>query len=153
MPTVTLAREFGDSDRDTSPTLVFYRAVGEGIRYPDDVVSLLNAQGVETGRLSGRNPITHDQWWIPVTALAAAGAPYAKALASVIQTWLKERKGRQVRLENGRSRITAITVADAERMLVALTKHEKQLGAVHVTKAKKPPAKKTPVERAKRHRK
>jgi hypothetical protein len=153
MPTVTLAREFGASDRDSSPALVFCRAVGEGIHYPDDVVSLLNAQGVETGRLSGRNPITHDQWWIPVTALAAAGAPYAKALASVIQTWLKERKGRQVRLDNGRSRITANTVADAERMLLALTKHEKQLGAVHVTKARKPAAQKTPVKRAKRHRK
>ena len=65
-----------------------------------------------------------------------------EGLASVIQTWLKERKGRQVR-----SRITANTVADAERMLLALTKHEKQLGAVHVTKARKPAARKTPVKR------
>jgi hypothetical protein len=73
-------------------TLVFYRAASEGIRYPDDVVNMLNAEGVQTGRLTGRNPITHDQWWIPVTALAAAGAPYAKALVSVIQTWLKERE-------------------------------------------------------------
>ena len=152
MPTVTLAREFGASDRDTSPTLVFYRAVGEGIRYPDDVVSLLNAQGVETGRLSGRNPITHDQWWIPVTALAAAGAPYAKALTSVIQAWLKERKGRQVRLENGRSKVTASTPADAERLLAAITRHEKHLEAVHVTKARKPLAKKGTAKKTKRRK-
>jgi len=66
-----------------------------------------------------------------------------KALASVIQTWLKERKGRQVRLENGRSKITANTPEDAMRMLAALTKHQKQLGPLHVTKARKSPAKKT----------
>jgi hypothetical protein len=139
-------------ERKCGPTLVFYRAAGEGIRYPDDVVNLLNAEGVETGMLRARNPVTHDQWWIPVAALAAAGAPYAKALASVIQTWLKERKGRQVRLENGRSRITANTAADAERLLVALTKHEKQLGTLHVTKARRPTAKKTTPKRTKKHR-
>ena len=132
------------------PTLVFYRAAGEGIRYPDDVVNLLNAKGVQTGRLTSRNPITHDQWWIPVTAVAAAGAPYAKALVSVIQTSLKERKGRQVRLENGRSRITANTTADVERLLAAMTKHEKQLRAFHVTKARKPPARKARATRKKK---
>lgn len=136
-------------DEEIGPTLVFYRAAGEGIRYPDDVVNLLNAEGVQTGRLTGRNPITHDQWWIPITALAAAGAPYVKALVSVIQTWLKEQKGRQVRLENGRSRVAANTAADAERLLAALTKHEKQLGALHVTKARKPPARKAPAQRTK----
>ena len=67
--------------------------------------------------------------------LAAADAPYAKALLAIIRTWLKERKGRQVRIENGRSRITANTPEDAIRMLAALTKHEKQLRLVHVTKA------------------
>jgi len=138
-------------DGESSPTLIFHRAAGEGIRYPDDVVHLLNAGGVKTGTLRARNPITHDQWWIPVVALAAAGAPYAKALASVIQTWLKERKGRQVRLENGSSRITADTAADAERLLVALTKHEKQLRTFHVTKGQKPPAKKAAGRRKKSH--
>jgi hypothetical protein len=96
-------------------TLVFYRAADEGIRHPSDVVDLLNAEGIETGTLRARNPITHDQWWIPVVDLAKAGTPYVIALAAVVRTWLKERKGRQVRLENGRSKITASTVADAER--------------------------------------
>ena len=127
--------------RTGSATFVFYRAAGEGIRHPADVVELLNASGIQTGTLRARNPITHDQWWIPVTALAAVAAPYAKALASVAKTWIKERKGRQVRLENGRSKITANTAADAERLLAALTKHEKQLGLLHVTKARQPPAK------------
>lgn len=135
-----------------SPTLVFYRAAGEGIRHPDDVVNLLNAEGIATGMLRARNPVTHDQWWIPVAALTAAGAPYAKALASVIQTWLKERKGRQVRLENGRSRITANTPADAERLLVAVAKHEKQLGDLHVTNARRSTAKKTTAKRTKKRR-
>jgi hypothetical protein len=49
-----------------------------------------------------------------------------------------KRRGRQVRLENGRSRITANSVADAEKLLAALTKHEKQLGLLHVTKARQP---------------
>ena len=71
--------------------VLFCRAAGEGIRVPDDVVDLLNDEGVQTGSLTGRNPITHDQWWIPIATLAAAGAPYAKALGSVILTWLKER--------------------------------------------------------------
>lgn len=137
-------------DEKIGPKLVFYRAAGEGVRYPDDVVNLLNTEGVQTGRLTGRNPITHDQWWIPVAALAAAGAPYAKALASVIQTWLKERKGRQVRLENGTSRVTANTAEDAERLLVALTMHEQQLEGLQVTKGRKSPAKKAPAKRTKR---
>jgi hypothetical protein len=133
-----------------SAALVFYRAASEGIHHPGDIVELLNAEGIQTGTLSARNPITHDQWWIPVTALAAAAAPYAKALASVAKTWIKERKGRQVRLENARSRITANTAADAERLLAALRKHEKQLGLLHVTKARKPPAKKTAAKRKKK---
>jgi len=135
---------------EIGPTLVFYRAASEGIRYPDDVVNMLNGEGVQTGRLTGRNPITHDQWWIPVTALAAAGAPYAKALVSVIQTWLKEGKGRQVRLENGRSRVTANTAAEAERLLAALTKHENQLGGLQVTKARKQPTRKARANRKKK---
>lgn len=127
--------------RTGSATLVFYRAARESVRHPGDVVQLLKVEGIETGTLRARNPITHDQWWIPVTVLAAAAAPYAKALASVAVAWIKERKGRQVRLENGRSRITANTAADAERLLAALTKHEKQLGLLHVTKARQSPAK------------
>ena len=150
MAIVTRVRKLSDpEDRETGPTLVFYRAAAEGIRYPGDVVELLKAEGIKTGTLRARNPITHDQWWIPVTALAAAGVPYAKALVSVVQTWLKERKGRQVRLENGRSRITANTPADAERLLAALTKHEKQLGALHVTKARKLQPKKNAPKRGK----
>ena len=128
--------------RTGSATIVFYRAAREGIRHPGDVVELLKAEGIQTGTLRARNPVTHDQWWIPVTALAAAAAPYAQALASVAKTWIKERRGRQVRLENGRSRVTANSAAAAERLLAALTKHEKQLGLLHVTKARKPPAKK-----------
>jgi hypothetical protein len=70
MATVALAREFGDSDSGTGPTLVFHRAAREGIRYPDDVVALLDAERVKTGMLRARNPITHDQWWIPVMEAA-----------------------------------------------------------------------------------
>ena len=147
-PFVERAANF--DDMETGPSLVFYRAKGEGIRYPDDVVSLLKTQGVQTGRLTARNPITHDQWWIPVTALAAAGAPYAKALASVIRAWLKARKGRQVRLENGRTKITANTSADAERLLVALTRHEKEIAALHITKAGKKQVKKATSRRTKK---
>jgi hypothetical protein len=143
MPTVALAREFGDSDSGTGPTLVFHRAAREGIRYPDDVVALLDAEGVKTGMLRARNPITHGQWWIPVTEAAKVGVPYAVALAAVIRAWLKERKGRQVKLQNGRTSITANTVADAERLLKALAKHEKQLDALQVTKARKPQPRKT----------
>ena len=74
MPTVALAREFGDSDSGTGPTLVFHRAAREGIRYPDDVVALLDAEGVKTGMLRARNPITHDQWWIPVMETSTSSA-------------------------------------------------------------------------------
>jgi len=68
--------------------------------------------------------------------LAKAGTPYAIALAAAVRAWLKE-KGRQVRLESGRSKITANTPADVERLLKALTKHEKELGTLHVTKARR----------------
>jgi len=71
------------SHRAGSATLVFYRAPGEGIRRPVDVVELLTAEDIETGTLRARNPVTHDQWWIPISVLAMAGRPYAKALASV----------------------------------------------------------------------
>jgi hypothetical protein len=143
MPTVTLARDFDDSHSDTGLTLAFHRAAREGIGYPDDVVALLDAEGVKTGRLRARNPIMHDQWWIPVVEAAKAGVPYADALAAVIRTWLKERKGRQVRLQIGRTSITANTVADAERLLKALAKHEKQLDALQVARARKPQPRKT----------
>ncbi len=152
MPTVTLARDFGHSDIDTGPTLAFHRAAREGIRYPDDVVALLAAEGVKTGMLRARNPITHDQWWIPVMEATKAGVPYAVALAAVIRTWLKERKGRQVRLRNGTTSITANTAADAERLLAALAKHEKQLRTLHVTKALKPKAPSTTAKRIKKRR-
>jgi hypothetical protein len=128
--------------RTGSATLVFHLAAHEHVRHPDSVIELLNAEGINTGTVIARNPITYDHWWIPVGVLAAAGAPYAKALASVANNWLKGRRGRQVRLENGRSRITANSVADAERLLIALTKHEKQLGLLQVAKAPKKPAKK-----------
>jgi hypothetical protein len=122
------------------PTLVFYRARGEGIRAPSDVVSRLRAEGLETGTLRTQNPITHDHWWIPIIKDAT---PYAIALGAVIRAWLQERKGRQVKLANGKLKITANTAADAERPLFALTKHEKSLGPVQVTKAanRKSPAK------------
>ena len=123
-------------------TLIFHRAPGEGIRSPSDVASLLNDAGIETGTPRGRNPVTHDQWWIPVSVVAAAGVPYVKAMASVIQTWLKARPGRQVRLENGRIKITANTADDAVRILAALNRHEKQLGPLQVARAKKSPPKK-----------
>ena len=80
-------------------TLIFYRAAGEGLRHPEDVASLLQDEGIKTGNLRARNPITHDQWWIPVSILATAVAPYARALASVVQTWIKETKGRKVVLK------------------------------------------------------
>lgn len=147
MATIAPARD----DHETGPKLVFHRASGEGLRYPDDLVALLNAEGVKTGMLRARNPITHDQWWIPVTALAAAGAPYARALASVIRTWLKERKGRQVRLQNGTSTVTANTAAEAERLLTALTKHAKHLDALHVTKARRLRPSKAASNRVKRN--
>jgi hypothetical protein len=120
-------------DEDSpQPTLVFYRAAGEEIRAPSDVVSLLRAEGLATGTLRARNPITHDHWWIPIIKEAA---PYAIALGAVIRAWLKERKGRQVKLENGKLKICANTAADVERLIRAVTKHEKMLGPVHVTKA------------------
>ena len=114
------------------PTLVFYRALSEGIRAPSDVVALLRAEGLETGTLRARNPITHDHWWIPIIKEVA---PYAIALGAVIRAWLKERKGRQVKLENGKLKICANTTADVERLLRALAEHERNPGAVQVTKA------------------
>jgi hypothetical protein len=122
--------------RTGSATLVFHLAAREHVRHPDSVIELLNAEGINTGTVIARNPITYDHWWIPVSVLAAAGAPYAKALASVANAWLKGRRGRKVQLENGRSRITANSVADAERLLAAFTKHEKQLGLLQVAKAR-----------------
>jgi hypothetical protein len=147
---IEVTRALSVTERSSQPTLVFYRAAGETIRVPDDVVSLLNREGVETGILQARNPVTHDQWWVPVLGMAKTGVPYAIALAAVIRTWLKERKGRQVKLENGRLKISADTPSDVERLLSALTKHEKKLGSLHVTKAKS--AAKVPVKRAVRKR-
>ena len=146
---VTRVRRLSDSDdEEDRPILVFYRAPGEGLLYPGDVVSLLNSEGIQTGTVRARNPITHDQWWIPV--LAAAGAPYVKALASVIRAWLKECNGRKVQVENDRVKISAGTAAEVERLLSALTKHGKQLGSLHVTKSTvKAPAKKTAKKRSK----
>ena len=116
-------------------SLVFYRAASEGLRHPGDDVALLQNEGVKTGTLRARNPITHDQWWIPITALAVAGRPYAKALASVVQTWLKERKGRRIELQYGCCKVAG-TAADAERLLRAIAKHEKELGPLHITGSK-----------------
>lgn len=136
--------------REGPAMLSFHLAPREEAHDPSDVVALLKAEGIRTGILRARNPITDNEWWIPVTALAAAAAPYAKALASVAIAWLKERRGRQVRLENGRSKVTANSAADAERLLVALTKHEEQLGLLHVTKARKKLAKKKAPAKAKK---
>jgi hypothetical protein len=151
-PDVGIPFDYDDSDGD-GPTLVFHRSPREEGRSPDDVISLLKSEGVKTGVRRTQNPPT-GEWWIPLIGLAAAGVPYAKALAAVIQTWLKERKGRQVRIENGRSRITANNPEDAVRILAALTKHEKQLRLAHVTKtrpaAKKLTAKKVTKKRAKK---
>ena len=116
-------------------SLVFCRAAGEGLRHPGDVVALLQNEGIKTGTVRARNPITHDQWWIPITALAVAGRPYAKALASVVQTWLKERKGRRIELQYGCCKVAG-TAADAERLLRAIAKHEKELGPLHITGSK-----------------
>ena len=128
--------------RTGSATLVFHTAAREDVHDPNSLIELLTAAGIRTGTIRVRNPIMHDQWWIPVTALAAAGAPYAKALASVAKDWLKGRRGRQVRLESGRSKVTANSAADAEKLLAALTKHEREIGPLRVAKARKKPAKK-----------
>jgi hypothetical protein len=138
---MAVARHSRSAKQTTGPMLVFYRAPRELIRPPGDVVSLLNDAGVETATVQGRNPVTHDEWLIPVISLATAGLPYAQVFAGVAKTWLQERKGRQVRLENGRSRITANTPEDAIRLLTALTKHEKEIAALHVTKSRKAPTK------------
>ncbi len=130
------------SHRTGSATLVFHTAAREDVHDPHGLVELLTAAGIRTGTIRVRNPIMHDQWWIPVTAVAAAGAPYAKALASVVKDWLKQRRSRQVRLESGRSKVTANSAADAERLLAALTKHEKEIGPLQVAKAPKKRAKK-----------
>jgi hypothetical protein len=134
MPIVTRARDLSDH---SEPALVFHRASGEAIKAPDDLVSLLRGQGFETGMLRARNPITHDQWWVPVIGLAKAGMPYAIAFGAVIRTWLKERKGRHVRFEYGRLRVSANRPSDAERLLSAIAKHKKELGLSYVTKAKR----------------
>ena len=136
--------------REGPAMLSFHLAPREEAHDPSDVVALLKAEGIRTGILRARNPITDNEWWIPVTALAAAAAPYAKALASVAIAWLKERRGRQVRLENGRSKVTANSVADAERLLAALTKHEEELGLLHVSKARKPAKKKAAAKKKKK---
>jgi hypothetical protein len=153
IPPPHVERLASTDETESGPKIVFYRAEGEVIRYPDDVVSLLTAQRIQTGGLVGRNPITHDQWWIPVAALVAAGAPYAKALTFVVQAWLKERKGRQVRLEIGKLRITANTVTEAERLLAALNKHAKQIDGLQVTKARKRLAKRARAKTTGKHRK
>jgi hypothetical protein len=136
--------------RTGSATLVFHTATREDVHDPNNLIELLTAAGIRTGMIRVRNPITDNQWWIPVTALAAAAAPYAQALASVAIAWLKERRGRQVRLENGRSKVTANSAADAERLLAAPTKHEEQLGLLQVTKAKKPAKKKAAAKKKKK---
>jgi len=47
---------------DKGPSPLFYRAPGEPIRSPSDVVALLKTAGFEIGTRRPRNPITHDQW-------------------------------------------------------------------------------------------
>jgi hypothetical protein len=153
VPTLTRHRKAFDTiDQETRPALIFCRASAESVRVPSDIVSLMNAEGIKTGTLRARNPITHDQWWIPLTALMAAGAPYAKALASVIKTWLNEKKGRQVRLEVGGSKITANTVTEVKRLLAALRKHETHLGLLHVTKARVIPVQKPGAKRKRKNK-
>jgi hypothetical protein len=131
--------------RAGSATLVFHTAAREDVHDPNGLVELLKAEGIRTGTIRVRNPITPDQWWIPVTAITAlahAARPYATALASVIKAWLKQRRGRQVQLQSGNVKVTANSAADAEQLLAALAKHEKELGSLQVAKAPKKKAKK-----------
>jgi hypothetical protein len=125
------------AEPSTHQMLVFYRAPGEPIRPPADLVSLLRNEGLQTGTIQARNPTTHDQWWVPVVGFATLGLPYvAKAFAAVIQSWMKERRGRQVTV--GKLRITGYKPADVERIVRALSKQERGLSLLHVTKAKPP---------------
>ena len=146
-----LARQFEDHSEDVlgQATLVFERAADEESGHPSDVLTLVKRAGIKSGIPRTSNPPGHD-WWIPVAAIAAAGVPYAKALTLVIQTWLKEWKGRQVRLENGSLKITANTADDAIRIISAITKHEIRLGNMRVTKAQKPRAKKAAPKRSRK---
>ena len=122
-------------DDVAGPKLVFYRASNEGIRSPQDVVLLLEREGIEPGIIRARNPATHDQWWVPLVDIAETGTPYALALGAVIRGWLKRRNGRQVRFELGSLKISANTVAEVESMLSTLAKHHRKLSSIHVTKA------------------
>jgi hypothetical protein len=90
--------EIIDPNEKPQPTLVFYRGPGEGIQYPEDLLSLLKDQRLKTGILRARNPVSHDQWWIPIVHLTKSGVPYVVALAAVARAWLKEKKHRQVKL-------------------------------------------------------
>ena len=135
---------------ERGPALFFYRASGEAIRSPSDVLALLTAEGFEMGALRARNPVTHDQWWIPILPAAKAGLPYAVALGAVIRSWLKERKRRQVRLEIGRIKISAATPADLDRILVTLGKHGDTLTTLQVSGANSPP--KLPARKAAKKR-
>jgi hypothetical protein len=83
----------------------------------------------------GKNPITHDQWWVTGISIAKTGVPYVIALGAVLRTWLKERKGRQIRLETKSVKISANSVKEVELILKKLVKYETNLESIHVTKA------------------
>ena len=72
------------AQRAGGATLVFHCAAREDVHDPNNLVALLDAEGIRTGTIRVRNPIGFDQWFIPITSVGAlaAGVPYAKALAS-----------------------------------------------------------------------
>jgi hypothetical protein len=121
------------SDAD-EPILILSRASEEGVRSPGDIVSLLEAGGFVTGRIVGRNPVTHDQWWVTGISVAKTGVPYVVALGAVLRTWLKERKGRRIKLETKSVKISANNVKEVELILKKLAKYEK-VESIQVTKA------------------
>jgi len=77
---------------------------------------------------------------------AKAGLPYAVALGTVIRSWLKECKRRQVRPEIGNVKITVGTPADLDRVLATLGKHGDTLTMLQVSGANSAP--KLPAKRA-----
>ena len=137
------------AERDGRATLVFHCAAREDVHDPNNLVALLKAEGLRTGTVRVRNPIGFDHWFIPVTALAA-GVPYATALASVAKAWLKERRGRHVELQSGKTKVKASSVAEAKQLLAALVKHEKEIGPLQVAKAPKKAKKKVAAKKKKK---
>jgi hypothetical protein len=148
MPKVSVIEPSLKVNDNHYPTLIFCRAQGEAICLIEDVISLLENEGIATGAIRARNPMTHDQSWISLLGIAKAGVPYAIALGAVIRHWLKERTGRRVKLEKGSLKIHASSAADVESMLGMLVKYERKLGSLHITSAQSEP--KAMVKKAKK---